>query len=170
MQRDWTIDIHSLISTVGVVLTGKENYPEWFRKIKHTLIFNDLWDEVCEGQNDNELVQPTGGKEFAIWKNKDKKEYALITVLVSEELSRHLVSIKDSYGALKPLKDLYDSHSELEIIQLLMELFNLELKDNDPMALALEIKAISHDINVTGVKVDIALTTFIKALYPTYPH
>lgn len=51
-----------------------------------------------------------------------------------------------------------------------MKLLNLELKDNDPMALALEIKAISHDINATSVKVDISLTTFIKALYPTYLH
>ena len=63
------------------------------------------------------------------------------------------------------LRDLYDSHSELEIIQLLMKLFNLELKDNDPMKLA-----IFYDIDATGVKVDIQLTAFIKALYPTYTH
>ena len=48
--------------------------------------------------------------------NNDKKANALTTVSVSEEVSHHLVSIKDSYGALKKLKDLYDSHSELEII------------------------------------------------------
>ena len=65
---------------------------------------------------------------------------------------------------------MYDSHSELEIIQLLMKLFNLELKDNDPMKLASKIRAIFHDIDATGVKVDIQLTEFIKALYPTYTH
>jgi len=40
--------MHSLISIVGVVLTGKENHREWYRKIKSTLIFNDLWKGICE--------------------------------------------------------------------------------------------------------------------------
>ena len=52
-------------------------------------------------------------------------------------------------------------------MQLLVKLFNLELKDNDPIKLASEIKAIFHDIESTGVKVDLKLTTFIKVLYPT---
>ena len=38
-----------------------------------------------------------------------------------------------------------------------MKLFNLELKDNDPMKLASEIRAIFHDIDATSVKVDIQL-------------
>lgn len=38
--------MHSLISIVGVVLFGKENYHEWSRKIKHTLIYNELWGGV----------------------------------------------------------------------------------------------------------------------------
>jgi hypothetical protein len=83
--------MHSLIFIVGVVLTDKENYLEWFRKIKHTSIFNDRWDELCEEQNDNEPIQRTREKELVIWKNKEKKAYALIAVLVSEEVSRHLV-------------------------------------------------------------------------------
>ena len=33
----------------------------------------------------------------------------------------------------------------MEIIQLLMKLFNMELQDNDPMKLASEIKALFHD-------------------------
>jgi len=44
--------MHSLISIVGVVLTGKENYPEQSWKIKHTLIFNELWKGVCVGDRD----------------------------------------------------------------------------------------------------------------------
>ena len=38
------------------------------------------------------------------------------------------------------------------------------------MALASKIKSIMHDIDATGVKIDIPLTTFIKALNPTYSH
>lgn len=38
------------------------------------------------------------------------------------------------------------------------------------MALDSKIKVITHDIDATNVKVDIALTAFIKTLYPTYTH
>lgn len=75
-------------------------------------------------------------------------------------MSYHIVSITDSYGALKKLKDLYDSHSKSELVQLMVKLFNLELKDDDLLARSFEIR----------VKIDILLTTFIKALYPTYSH
>jgi hypothetical protein len=98
------------------------------------------------------------------------KAYVVISVTVSEEVSHHIASINDSYSTLKRLNDLYDTHSELELIQLMVKLFNLELKNDDPMALASEIKAIMHDIEATGVKIDLPLTTFIKALYPTYSH
>ena len=143
-----------------------------------------MWDGICENENledkkDGEaidevdksaLVPPTNTKELALWKSKDKKAYALIIASVSEEVRIHSVCSKSAWEALNKLKDLYDSHSELEIIQLLMKLFNLELKDNDPMKLAYEFRAIFHDIDATGVKVDIQLTAFIKALYPTYTH
>ena len=51
-----------------------------------------------------------------------------------------------------------------------MNLLNLEMKDNDPMKLASEIRALFHDIEAMGVKVDLHVTSFIKALYPTYSH
>jgi hypothetical protein len=162
--------MHSLIFIVDVILTNKDTYPKWFKRIKHTFIFNELWDDICDGENDSDSSQPIGDKEIIVWKNKDKKEYAIIAVSISEEVSCQLVSIKDSYGALKKLKDLYDSHSELEIIYLFLKLFNIELRDNEPMDLASEIKSITHDIATTIVKVDVSLTTFIKALYPTYSH
>jgi hypothetical protein len=56
----------------------------------------------------------------------------------------------------------------LNLIQL--KLFNLEMKDNDPVDLASEIKSNIHNVDATSVKIDIALTTFIKSLYPTYFH
>ena len=43
--------MNSLISIVGVILSRKENYQEWFRKVKNTLIFNDMWDGICENEN-----------------------------------------------------------------------------------------------------------------------
>jgi hypothetical protein len=44
----------SLISIVGMMLTGKENYREWCKKIKTTFIFNDPWNEICDVATANE--------------------------------------------------------------------------------------------------------------------
>lgn len=42
------------------------------------------------------------------------------------------------------------------------------MKDNDPLKSASKIKAIFHDIEATGIKIDLQLTTFIKVLHPVY--
>lgn len=44
------------------------------------------------------------------------EEYVLIVASVSKEVSHHIISIEYSWGSLKKLKDLYDSHSKLELI------------------------------------------------------
>jgi len=54
---------------------------------------------------------------------------------VSEEVSHHIASISYSYGALKRLNKLYDTQFELELMQLILNLFNLDLKNDDPMDL-----------------------------------
>ena len=83
-------------------------------------------------------------------------------------MSRHTTPFSTAFGALQKLKELYDTHSALEVVQLMIKLFTLELKNNDPLALASEIKSIMHDIKSTKVELDISLIAFLKALYPTY--
>jgi len=153
---------------MGVVLIDKENYPEWSRKIKHTLIFNELWKGVCVGEGDNEPAKPTSDKEFAIWENKNNKAYALISTSINEEVNRHISPFSNASEALQKFKELYDSHFELEFVQLMIKLFILELQNDDPLALALEVRSIMHDIKVTNVELDIPLIDCVKALYPTY--
>ena len=153
---------------VGIVLIGKENYLEWSWMIKHTLIFNELWKGVCVGDGDNEPVQPTSDKELVIWENKNSKAYALIATSENEEVSCHILSFSTAIEALQKLKELYDSHSTLEVVQLMIKLFTLELQNNNPLALASEVKSIMHDIKSTKVELDIPLIAFLKALYPTY--
>ena len=79
--------MNSLISIVGDILSGKENYEEWFCKVKNTLIFNDMWDGICENENledkkDGEAIDevdksapvpPTNTKDISLLKIKDKK-------------------------------------------------------------------------------------------------
>eukprot|EP00253_Pinus_taeda_P036637 PITA_36637 len=158
------------LALMCTVLSRKENYPEWSRKIKHTLIFNELWKGVCVGDRDKELEEPTLDKKFSIWENKNRKAYALIAASVNEEVSRHISPFSNAFEALQKLKELYDSHYALEVVQLMIKLFNLELKNYDHLALALEVKSIMHGIKVTNVELDIPLIAFLKALYPTYPN
>ena len=78
--------MHLLVYVDGIVLIDKDNYLEWSRNIKHTLIFNDLLDDICEGQVINGAIdatittpkQPRADKELPIWKGRDKDIYALI--------------------------------------------------------------------------------------------
>ena len=76
-----------------------------------------MWKGVCEGEGDNALENPTSYKEFVIWENKNNKAYALIAVSVNEEVSQHISPFSNSFESLKKLKKLYDSHSELEVVQ-----------------------------------------------------
>lgn len=52
----------------------------------------------------------------------------------------------------------------------MINLFSLELKNDDPLALTSEVRSIMHDIKNTHVKIDISLIAYVKALYPTYSH
>ena len=68
-------------------MSRKENYHEWFRKVKNTLIFIDMWDgDAIDEVDKSAPVPPTNTKELALWKSKDKKVYALIISFVSEEV------------------------------------------------------------------------------------
>ena len=96
--------MHSLISIVGFVLSGKEKYPEWSQKINNTLIFNELWRGICEGEGDLPPAKPTSDKEIAIWENKNCKAYALIVASINEEASCHITPFSNSYEALSKLK------------------------------------------------------------------
>lgn len=84
-------------------------------------------------------------------------------------MSNHIIPITDSYDVLKK-KYLYDTHSKLEFVQLMIKLFNIDIKENDPLALSYEIESIMHDVNTTGIHIDVPLTSFFKAIYPKYSH
>ena len=52
----------------------------------------------------------------------------------------------------------------------MIKLFSLEMKNDDPLALASKVRSIMHDIDSTSVKIDISLIAYVKELYPTYSH
>jgi len=46
-------------------------------------------------------IKLTFTKEVPIWKSKDKKTFALINAIISEEVSTQIVLVTYSYGVLK---------------------------------------------------------------------
>jgi hypothetical protein len=46
----------------------KIKLPRMVKNIKHTMIFNDLWDEICEGEDDSGPTKSTVDKDLTIWK------------------------------------------------------------------------------------------------------
>ena len=101
-----------------------------------------------------------------MWENKSNKAYALITTSINEEVNRHISPFSNAFEALQKLKELYDSHYMIEVVQLMIKLLNLNLQNDDPLALALEVKSIMHDIKFTNV--EITVIDFVKAIYPSY--
>lgn len=53
---------------------------------------------------------------------------------------------------------------QLEVVQLMIKLFSLELKNDDPLALASKVRYIMHDIKTTSVEIEIPLIAYVKAL------
>ena len=85
----------------------------------------------------------------------------MVSVSVNEEVSHHISPFSNALEALQKMKELYDSHSALEVVQLMIKLFSLELQNYDTLALASEVKSIMHDIKVTNVELDIPLIAFL---------
>ena len=52
----------------------------------------------------------------------------------------------------------------------MLKLFNLEVKDNDPMMVAYQIREIMHKIQDISMQLDLPLVSFVKSLYPTHSH
>lgn len=101
---------------IGENLTGKDAWLEWHRKVENTIIFNDLWYKICDGNT--QPTTPTNAKEKEIWKYKNSKVLALIRASINGDVYHHIQGCTFSWEYLYKLNDLFDSHSELEFIQL----------------------------------------------------
>ena len=82
-----------------MMLSGKENYMEWLTNIEHNIIFNDLWDGIFDG--DTSCTKSIEAKDLEVMMNNDYIAYAFIILLVSEEVSHHIMSIKNCWSYLK---------------------------------------------------------------------
>ena len=80
--------MQSIVSLIGETLSEKDNLMEWHRKVKNTLIFNDLWFKICDGNT--QPIEPTDVKEKETWIYKNSKALALIRASVNGEVYQHI--------------------------------------------------------------------------------
>ena len=51
-------------------LDGPKNYKTWSHHMKNTLIFNDLWKDICN--KEKAPITPTDTRELAKWNQEMK--------------------------------------------------------------------------------------------------
>jgi len=52
----------------------------------------------------------------------------------------------------------------------MIKLFTIELKNDDPLALASKLRSIMHEIKVNIVEIFSPLISYVKEIYPIYSH
>ena len=88
-------------------LEGIKSYKIWHRLIKSTLIYNELWQGICDG--DVKPNKPTDVVALAKWEVKNAKALALIKYFVNDEMYVHIENATDAWFSLKTFKDLFDT-------------------------------------------------------------
>ena len=78
-------------------LDGSKNYKSWSRHMQSTLIYKELWKDVCS--DETAPTKPTNARELARWELKDEKALALLRSSVSDEMFVHIENAKDAWNA-----------------------------------------------------------------------
>jgi len=66
-------------------LEGTKSYKTWQRLIERTLIYNELWHDICDG--DIRPNKPIDAAALAKWEVENAKPLALIISFVNECMS-----------------------------------------------------------------------------------
>ena len=83
-------------------LEGSKSYKTWQRLIESTLVYNELWHDICDG--DVKPNKPTDAAALTKWEVKNSKALALIKSSVNDEMYVHIENAKDALSALRTFK------------------------------------------------------------------
>ena len=86
---------------------GTKSYKTRHRLNESTLIYNELWQGICDG--DVKPNKPTNATALAKCEIKNAKALALIESYVNDEMYVHIENATDAWSALKTFKDLFDT-------------------------------------------------------------
>ena len=88
-------------------LEGVKYYKTWKHLIESTLIYYELWHDICDG--DIKPNKPTDATLLAKWEVKNSKALGLIKPLVNNEIYFHIENASDAWTALHTFKYLFDT-------------------------------------------------------------
>jgi hypothetical protein len=153
-------------------LEGTKSYKTWKRLIESTLIYNELWRDICN--EDTKPTKPTDAATLAKWEVKNAKALALIKASVNDEMYVHIENMTDAWSALKVYKDLFDTQPESKKVDLQLKLLQQKLiEGGDVHEYISRLKNIKQEILNAGFQAvdDSFMTTIlIDGLPSSYTH
>eukprot|EP00253_Pinus_taeda_P033744 PITA_33744 len=153
-------------------LEGTKYYKTWQRLIKITLIYNELWHDICDG--DIKPNKPTYAATLEKWEVKNGKALALIKSSVNDEMYVHIENATDAWSALQIFKDFFDTQPESKKFDLQLKLLQQKLTEGgDVLEYFSRLKNIKQEIiNVGFQAVDdsFMVTILIVGLPSSYTH
>jgi uncharacterized protein YbcC (UPF0753/DUF2309 family) len=109
-------------------LDGPKNYKSWSQHMYNTLIYNELWCDICDG--DTAPTKPIDATSLAKWNLKDEKALALLRSSVIEHMFVHIENSKDAWSSWNLLKKIFDTHVASQRVDLQMKLLKQRLANN----------------------------------------
>eukprot|EP00253_Pinus_taeda_P034497 PITA_34497 len=153
-------------------LEGTKSYKTWHRLIESTLIYNELWQGICDG--DVKPNKPTDAAALGKWEVKNAKALALIKSSVNDEMYVHIENATDAWSALKNFKDLFDTQPESKKVDLQLKLLQQKLtKGGDVLECISRLKNIRQEIINDGfpaINDSFMVTIVIAGLPSSYTH
>jgi hypothetical protein len=149
-------------------LEGTKSYKTWKRLIESTLIYNELWRDICN--EDTKPNNPTYATTLAKWEVKNAKALALIKSSVNDEMYVHIENTTDAWSALKVFKDLFDTQPESKKVDLQLKFLQQKLiEGGDVHEYISRLKNIKKEILNVGFQAvdDSFMTTILIVGFPS---
>lgn len=108
-------------------LEGVKAYKTWKRLIESTIIYNELWQDICDG--DIKPNKPTYVSSLAKWEVKNVKALAFIKSSVNDEMYIHIGNASDAWSDFRTFKDLFDTQPESKKVVLQIKLLQQKLTE-----------------------------------------
>jgi hypothetical protein len=151
-------------------LDGVKNYKSWSRHMHNTLIYNELWCDIFDG--DISPNKPTDATSLAKWNLNDEKSISLLHSFVTEHMFVHIENSKDAWSIWNLLKNIFDTPVASQRVDLQMKLLKQILADNgDVLDYISRINNIHQEIIKGGffkLEDSFLVSIIINGLPPSY--
>jgi hypothetical protein len=153
-------------------LEGTKSYKTWKCLIESTLIYNELWHNICN--EDTKPNKPTDEATLAELEVKNAKVLSLIKSSVNDEMYVHIENTTDGWCTSKFLKDLFDTQPESKKFDIQLKLLQHKLiEGGDVHGYISRLKNIKQEILNVGFQAidDSFMTTILIVGFPSsYTH